>query len=184
MTEQSRLKLGLASEDEKMILEDVKTADLFGIPPTSWWTKQICRILGAQTFHWGMMISSDAKGWVITESIGKGVALTRFTYKKAFIYRIKGIGNVDWRRLISIVADYGDAPYDFETNFRTAIWWLLKHYLGKVIPVIKDKPVNCVEWVALIGVELGVKIVPDSEYPMPQNLEASPMLEYLGEVNQ
>ena len=171
-------------QEEKMILDDVKTADLFGIPPTAWWTRQICRILDARTFHWGMMISSDDKGWVITESIGKGVALTRFTYKKAYIYRIKDIGEVSWKRLISIVADYGDAPYDFTVGFRTAIWWLLKHYFGKVIPVIHDKALNCQELVILLGVELGVKIIPEDEFPMCRNLEQSQFLELLGEVTQ
>jgi hypothetical protein len=167
-----------------MKLEDIRTTDLFGIPPSTWYAKWICKILNALTFHWGMFISDDDKGWVITESIGKGVALTRFTYPHAYIYRIKDIGEVDWRRLISIVADYGDYPYDFTVAFKTAIWWLLKHYFGKVIPVVHDKAVNCQELVVLLGCELGVKIIPDDQYPMCKNLEESPYLEYLGEVNQ
>ena len=165
-----------------MKIEDVKTADLFAIPPDTWWTKWVCRVAGAKTFHWGMFIAEDDKGWVITESISKGVALTRFNYLRAYVYRIKDIEEVNWKSLISVVADYGDYPYDWEVAFRTAIWWLFKHYLGKVIPVVKDKAVNCQEWVVLIAYELGVKIIPDGEYPMCINLENSPYLECIGEV--
>ena len=145
---------------------------------------KLASLIGAKTWHWGMLISDNDKGWVITESIGKGVALTRFTYPRAYIYRIKDIGEVNWKRLISIVADYGDAPYDFTVAFKTAIWWLLRHYLGKIIPVVKGKAVNCQEWVVLLACELGVKIIPDDQYPMCKNLEESPMLELVGEVNQ
>lgn len=167
-----------------MELGDIKTADLFAIPPHGWLQKKICSLIAAKSWHWGMFISSDNKGWVITESIGKGVALTRFTYTRARIYRIKGIGEVDWRRLISIVADYGDFPYDFTVGFRTAVWWLLKHYFSKVIPVVHDKALNCQELVVLLGCELGVKIIPEDEYPMCTNLENSPFLQLLGEVKQ
>ncbi|GEM_PF-6261232 len=161
---------------------DIKTADLFATPPNTWWERWICRIIGAKTFHWGMFVAQHDSGWIITESIGKGTALTRFTYPKACIYRIKELGEVDWRRLIAIHAEYGELPYDWQVLFRTAIWWLLKHYLGKAIPVIKDEAVNCQEWVVLIAYELGVKIIPDDEYPMCTNLENSPYLEYRGEV--
>jgi len=34
----------------------------------------------------------------------------------------------------------------------------------------------------LIAYELGVKVIPDDEYPMCTNLENSPYLEYLGET--
>ena len=163
--------------------EDIKTADLFGVPPHGWLETKLAALIGSVTWHWGMFIAEDDKGWVITESIGKGVALTRFTYPHTYIYRIKDIGEVTWKRLISIVADYGDYPYDFTVAFKTAIWWLLKHYLGKVIPVVHDKAVNCQEWVVLLACELGVKIIPDDQYPMCTNLENSPFLELLGEVN-
>lgn len=165
-----------------MELEDIKTADLFGLPPSSGWEKWLCSIVGAKTFHWGLFISSDIKGWVITESIGKGVALTRFDYPQARIYRIKNLPPVDWRQLISIVATYGTYSYDWEVAFRTAIWWLFKHYLGKALLVLHDKQVNCQEWVVLIANELGVKIIPDDQYPDCVNLENSTYLEYIGEV--
>ena len=166
-----------------MKLENIKTADLFATPPHGWLETKLAALIGAVTWHWGMFIAEDDKGWVITESIGKGVALTRFTYPHAYIYRIKDIGEVTWKRLISIVADYGDYPYDFTVAFKTAIWWLVRHYLGKVIPVVHDKAVNCQEWVVLLACELGVKIIPDDQYPMCTNLENSPFLELLGEVN-
>jgi hypothetical protein len=167
-----------------MKLEDIKTADLFATPPNAWWEKWVCRIIGAKTFHWGMFVAKDDRGWIITESIGKGVVLTRFDYPRAYIYRIRGIRKVSKRRLISIVAAYGAYPYDWEVAFMTAIWWLFKHYFGKVIPVIKDSAVNCQEWVVLIAYELGVKLIPDNEYPICVNLENSPYLEYRGEVSQ
>ena len=167
-----------------MELSELKTADLFATPPHGWLETKLASLIGAKTWHWGMLISDDTQGWVITESIGKGVALTRFVYPKAYIYRIKDIGPVDWRRLISLVADYGDLPYDFRVGFRTAIWFLLKHYFGKVIPVVHDKALNCQELVVLLANELGMKIIPDDQYPMCTNLENSPHLQFLGEVNQ
>jgi len=163
----------------------IKPGDLFGTPPDNWWQRLICRIIGAHSFHWGCFISDDANStWVITESIGKGVALTRFNYPRAYVYRIKDIGEVSWKRLINIVADYGDYPYDWEVAFRMAIWWLLRHYFNKVLPIQHDKEVNCVEWVALICNELGVKIVNDEDYPTPENLEYSSYLQFIGEVKQ
>jgi len=162
---------------------EIKTADLFATPPDKWWEKWICRILGAKTFHWGMLVAADDRGWMITESIiGKGVALTRFDYPRAYIYRIKDIGEIDWKGLIGIAADYGAYPYNWKMTFRTAIWWFLKHYLGKAIPIIKDKAVNCQEWVVLIAYELGAKVIAEDEYPMCANLEKSPYLEELGEI--
>jgi len=163
--------------------ELIKTADLFATPPSTWWEKWICRIIGAKTFHWGMFVAKDDRGWIITESIPKGTSLTRFTYPNAYIYRIRGIGEIDPMRIISVHADYGELPYDWGTTvFWTGLWWLLKHYLGIVIRVIHDKAVNCQEWVVLIAYELGVKLIPDDEYPMCANLENSKYLEYRGEV--
>jgi hypothetical protein len=167
-----------------MKLEDIKTADLFATPPNTWWERWICQILGARTFHWGMFVAKDDRGWIITESIPKGTTLTRFTYPNAYIYRIKGIGKIDPMRIISIHADYGELPYDWQVAFWTAIWWLCKHYLGIVIRVIKDSAVNCQEWVCLLAYELGVKLIPDDEYPDCLNLENSQYLEYLGEVKE
>ena len=166
-----------------MKLNEVKTADLFAVPPGSWWARRVCQIIGAKTFHWGMFIAEDDSGWIVTESLsGKGVTLSRFDYPMAYIYRMKKIKEVNWQKLISLVADYGPYPYDWEVAFRTAIWWLLRHYLGKAIRVIKDRVVNCQEWVVLVACELGVRVIADDEYPMCTNLENSPYLEELGEV--
>lgn len=143
----------------------------------------MCRAIKATTFHWGCFVTPDDKGWIITESLmGKGVSLTRFIYPKVKIYHIKGLGEVSPDTLIGIVADYGGLPYDFEVNFLTAIWFLLRHYLGIVIPVVRNKRLNCQEYIIMLGVELGVNIIPSSEYPYSGNLESSPNLEYIGEV--
>jgi hypothetical protein len=163
-------------------LKDLRAADLFATPPSVWWERWLCKIIGAKTFHWGMFIAEDDGSWVITESIEKGVALTRFFYPRAYVYRIRGVDCVSWKRLVSLVADYGDYPYDWLVPLRTGVWWLLKHYFNKVVPVLHDKEVNCQEWVALLACELGVKIIPDNAYPMCTNLESSPYLEYVGEL--
>ena len=170
-------------------LQEIKTADLFATPPNTWWERWICHVLSkmtgrkVKTIHWGMFVAKDDRGWIITESIGKGTALTRFAYPKAYVYRIKDIGRVTPRRVIGVHATYGELPYDWGTTiFWTGLWWLLKHYLGIVIRVIHDKAMNCQEWVVLIAYELGVKLIPDDEYPMCANLENSKYLEYRGEV--
>jgi len=164
--------------------DEIKTADLFALPPGNWWARWVCRVIGARTFHWGMFITRDDRGWVITESTGKGVALTRFNYSRAYVYRIKDTGDIRWEKLIGIVADYGNYPYDWDVAFETAIWWLLKHYLGKLIPRWYDKEVNCQEWVVQIADELGIKLIPDDEYPMCTNLENSSFLQLVGEMEQ
>jgi hypothetical protein len=155
----------------------MKTSYLFATPPGQWWAKWICRILGAKTFHWGMLVKEDKGGWICTESIGKGPALTRFNYPNYYLYKIKGLKNVSSDRLISIISYYGDYPYDWDVYIQTGIWWLFKHYLGKVLPVVHDKEFHCQEYVCALAAELGVKIIPDNEYPMCVNLEHSPYLE-------
>lgn len=167
-----------------MELEDIKTADLAGCPPTAPWTKRLCKAIGATTFHWLQFIKQDDRGWIITESLKrKGPALTRFTYNKVKVWRIKGLGEISPDRIIGITADYGAFPYDFEVNFLTAMWFLLRHYLGIVIPVVRNKRFNCQEWILCIGCELGVDIIPPGEYPYSANLEISQSLEYIGEVS-
>jgi len=155
----------------------MKTGYLFAIPPGQWWAKWICKILDAKTFHWGMLVKEDKDGWIITESTQSGVALTRFVYPEYFLYQIKELKPISSDRLISIISYYGDCPYDWKVYFQSAIWWLLKHYLGKVIPVVKDREYHCQEWICLLACELGVKLIPDDEYPMCKNLEESPFLE-------
>jgi len=159
----------------------LRPGDLFAIPPGGWLARQLCRIIGAKTFHWGMFVDHDSEEWIITESIGKGVAITRFSYPRAYIYRIKGV-EVKAKDVISVHSHYGEWRYDWDVPLKTALWWLLKHYFGKVIPRWRDKEVNCQEWVCLLAIELGVRVIPEDEYPMCVNLEHSPNLEYLGET--
>ena len=132
---------------------EIRTADLFATPPTTWWERLICQIIKAKTWHWGAFIVKDANGWIITESIGKGIAVTRFDYKQAYIYRIKELGQVGFSDVLSVISYYGVYPYDWDVPFKTAIWWLLGHYLGKTIPHWHDKEVNCQEWVVLLASE-------------------------------
>ena len=157
----------------------LKPGDLFATPPSSWWARLVCRTIGAKTFHWGMFIVEDNDGWIITESLGKGVALTRFDYEKAYLYRIKGL-DVTPDRLITLISHYGVYRYDWDVPFKTALWWLAKHYLGKTIPRWHDKEVNCQEWICLLSKELDCEIIGENEYPMCTNLENSPKLRYLG----
>lgn len=162
----------------------IAPGDLFATPPSSWMEKLICRIIGAKTFHWGMFVTeTDQDRWIITESLDKGVSLTKFDYPEAYIYRIKSSRLIMPYRLLSIVADYGAYKYDWDVSLKTALWWLCKHYLGKTIPRWHDKEVNCQEWVVLIARELGVKIISRDEYPMCTNLEHSRHLEYMGVWN-
>ncbi len=168
-----------------MVAQLIRRADLFGIPPHTWWQKMMLRIIGGKTFHWGIFIASEDNDWIVSESIGKGTAITKFGNRTAFVYRMKALNyEPTLGNLIEIHARYGDYPYDWEVNLKTGIWWLLKHYFGKVLPVIHDKEVNCQEWVCLMAKELGIKIIPDDQYPMSVNLENSPQLEYLGVLNR
>jgi hypothetical protein len=163
-------------------LSELKPGYLFGTPPGTWWEKRICQIIGAKTFHWGMIVLFDGEDWVTSESIGKGTAISRLGGRRAFIYKIKKLSEVNPARIISIHSAYGEWRYDWEVALLTALWWLFKHYLGVILPVIRDDKVNCQEWVCLLATELGVKIIPDDEYPMCTNLENSPYLEYKGKV--
>lgn len=155
----------------------MKPGDLFATLPDRWYEKWICRILKAHTWHWGMIIKKDADGWIITESLAKGVALTRLDYPDYYIYHIKGLKRVSPNKLISVISHYGACPYDWDVYFHTAIWWLAKHYFGKLLPRHHDKEFHCQEWVCLLASELGARIIPDDEYPMCVNLERSPYLE-------
>lgn len=164
-----------------MNLLDIRPGDLFATPPSSWWGELICKIIKARTFHWGCFLMRDDDGWVITESIGKGVAVTRFNYRDALIYRIKKL-RVSFVDVLSTASYYGSWRYDWDVAFKTATWWLLKHYLGKLIPRYRDKEVNCQEYVCLLARKMGFAIIEKGEYPMSINLENSTALEYLGEI--
>lgn len=168
-----------------MIKDNLLPGDLFGIPPINWWEERLCSIIDAKTFHWGMFVMLDGPEWIITESISKGPAITRFTYPRSHIRRIRALGMIDPVKIISAVSQYGGYPYDWDVNYRTAIWWFAKHYLGKALPIERDKQFNCQEYVVMLANVLAdVNIIPGSEYPDCVNIETSPELEYLGELIQ
>ncbi len=163
---------------------ELMNGDLAGIPPSGWLAKTICHILHAKTFHWLMIIGHDKDGFITSESIGKGTAVSRFVNPVAYIYCIKGIKELTTYELISIHSQRGEAVYDMPVNFLTGLWFLLKHYLKIVIPVIHNHTYNCQEWVVYMAAMLGYKLIPDDQYPYCRNLESSEILEYLGEFRQ
>jgi len=162
---------------------EIKPGYLGATPPNKWYEKLICKAIQAKTWHWLLFIRKDSKGWIITESINKGVALTRCDYPQVRIYKIKGLEVIP-KRLIGLVADYGASPYDFQINLVTAIWFLLRHYFGFALPIIKDRSFNCQEWVVCLCAELGIEVLPPEEYPYSINLENSKKLEYVGGICQ
>jgi len=163
---------------------EIHNGDLFGIPPSGF-AKLICKILKANTFHWGMIIGQDKDGYITSESLNKGTSVSRLVYPKAYIYRIKNIRHEpETYKLVSYHSWYGDKLYDMRVNILTGIWFLLKHYLKIVIPVIKNHTYNCQEWVIYMTYCLGHKIISDTEYPYCVNLERSEHLEYIGEWNE
>jgi len=154
-------------------------AHLFATPPHSWWQRLICRIINAKTFHWGWLVCQYGDDWITSESTGKGTTISRLGKQKVYFYRVKGLDNIDPLEVLDIHSKYGLWKYDWNVIFRTAVWWLVKHYLGKMLPRHHDKEVNCQEWVVLIAKELGVNIISDNEYPCCHNLEQSLYLEHL-----
>lgn len=165
-------------------LELLRPMDLFGIPPLGWPAEEICRIIGAHTFHYGVFVEPGKHGWITSESLGKGTSISRFVYPKAYVYRIRGLGAVKPHDIYSVHAEYGDLPYNWEVNYRTAVWWLAREYLHRRLPVSNAPPYNCVGWVCCLSYEFGFKLIPDDEYATPFNLEHSPMLEYIGMIEQ
>jgi hypothetical protein len=161
---------------------EIKNGDLFGTPPSGWLANLACKIVKAKTFHWGIIIGKDKDGYITSESLGKGTSVSRFVYPKAYIYRIKKLRHEpETYKLVSYHSIYGNTLYDMQVNFLTGIWFILKHYLKIVIPVIKNHTFNCQEHVVYMSVMLGAKIIPDNEYPYCVNLENSPQLDYIGE---
>jgi len=157
---------------------ELKPGYLFATPPSRWFEKWIAKILKAKTWHWGMLIEPVDGDWITTESMQKGTALFRLYGREVSFYKIKGL-DVTPKQIYEIHSAYGECPYDYGVYLRTAIWWLLKHYFNKVVPITKDRAYHCEEWVCLLAVELGGKIIEDDEYPTPDLLENSPYLEEL-----
>jgi hypothetical protein len=160
---------------------ELKNADLFGVPPTTWISRLVCKIVGAKTFHWGWILGIDDDGYICSESINKGTAVTRFAYPKAYIYRIKDLPEVSTDTLLSIHSWQGECLYDMAINWLTGLWFILKHYLKIVIKIIPNHKYNCQEWTVYMAAMLGYKIIPDDEQPYCVNLEKSDKLEYVGE---
>ena len=164
---------------------ELRNAYLFGIPPSNWLARFACKVVGAHTFHWGILICKDKDGWLTSESLGKGTAVSRFVYPVAHIYRIKDLDFVPTTpMLLSFHSWQGDTVYDMPVNFLSGIWFLLKHYLKIAIPIISNHTYNCQEWVCYMASCLGVPLIPHDEYPYCKNLENSQALEYLGEFRQ
>ena len=161
----------------------IKAGYLGATPPGSWWAKLLCRIIGAKTWHWFIFVRKIEAGWIISESIGKGTALTVAEYPEIFVYRIKGL-KVSDKEIVNFHALFGEYGYDWDVAFKTTLWWFLKHYLGIIIPGHRDKEVNCQEYVALFAEIMGKPIIPLESYPMCVNLENSKALKYLGEINE
>ena len=162
---------------------EIKNGDLAGIPPSGFLAKLVCRIVKAHTFHWLMIIGKDKDGYITSESLGKGTSVSRFVYPKAYIYRIKSLKHEpETYRLISFHSWQGDKGYDMQVNFLAGIWFILKHYLKIIIPVVKNHTFNCQEWVIYLSYCLGSKVIREAEYPYCRNLEKSEYLEYIGEL--
>ena len=164
---------------------EIHNGDLFGIPPHGFVATIICKILHSRTFHWGVIIGRDKDGYITSESLGKGTSVSRFVYPKAYIYRIKALKHEpETYRLVSFHSWQGDKGYDMQVNFLTGVWFILKHYLKIVIPVVKNHTFNCQEWVIYLASCLGREIIDADSYPYCINLEKSEYLEYIGEYNE
>lgn len=172
---------------------DIKPADLFEIPPTSWWEKELCRIGKSRGWHWGMLIGHYSYGWLATESLSSGPAITRYNYPLAYIYRMKGLAPVESDFITNLVTQYSNYCYNLTDDFRAAIWLLLKLYTSKLLHFMSnlDHPdqgvtnplshsVNCVEYVCRLASQMGVKLIADEEWATPLTLEQSTSLEYIG----
>ncbi len=184
-------------------LADIRPADLFGNPPGAWFTKEISRLQGSETFHWGMWVRPQ--DLVVTESIDKGTAITRYNYSASHIYRIRALQDVSTEDILNAIADYGRSTYGMSENFSTASQFLLAYYAPQYIwegppvpsflpgwPWRKDTvlqktfskplnaPVNCIQYVTLLSRRLGYEILPEGDLVVEINLENSPLLEYLG----
>ncbi len=170
-------------------IQDLRPGDYAGMPPSTWWEKWICHAEGCKTFHWIWMVrpvNENGKriDFITSESIEKGTALTRLDGRKVMIWRLKGDPIINPDDIIDIHAEFGNLPYSMGMNIWSGIWYLAKHYFGKVIPFIKFEGVNCLYWVDLGSLHMGIDLVPgDPDYIMQLDLEQSSLLQYVGELN-
>lgn len=159
----------------------LRNGDLIGVAPSGWLATTICKILKAKTFHWAVVIGRDSGGYILSESLGKGTAVTRLRYAHYYAYRVRGCPAPTTGFLLGVHADNGDLEYDMQVNYLTGAWFLLKHYLKIVIPIVKNHTFNCQEWAVFLTLQWARSIIPRDDYPYCINLEQSPQLEFLGE---
>ncbi len=154
---------------------------LGAVPPDSWYARLACRIVKANTFHWLGIIKGVEK-YLTSESLGKGTSVAELSrYPWVWVYRLRRLTcEPSLEEMVTIHAEYGDAPYDMKVNVLTTLWFLLKHYLKIVIDVIKNHTWNCQEWVCHLSEELGIWVIGADEYPYCRNLEKSAELELMG----
>jgi len=185
------LKQLIASDSVPQIgLQDIKPGDLFGVPPNGGFQRWCCDLEDCITFHWGFFVTPiplspvTPTDWVVSESILKGVAITRLDRRNVYVYRIKRVTAIDPSELIQFHSIYGSTLYNWQADFRTATWFIARHYLGKVLPVInKGNGYNCIEWDVLMAQYLGYTLCPSNQYVTEETLENNPFLDLVGVVN-
>lgn len=184
-----------------MNISDIRTMDIFGVPPINRWENWACDVQGSRFFHCGLCVDfirnkqGNIADWTTSESIGKGISLDRLydssetamsryrnSQQRFYIYRIKELGDVSAREVYWIHSKYGELPYSIKEDFDTAFWWLYRHYLHVKLPLFKEKGLNCVSWVALVAKELGVNLIPRGQYALEVTIEKSPLIEYIGHL--
>jgi hypothetical protein len=168
-------------------LPPLKPGDLFALPPTRFYQRWVCNhfLEGAKTFHWGLITHRfrDQSDYGTSESLGKGVSvgwLSFYRDEPIRIYRVKGQpeGLDLATQLCRKAHDHGRDLYDYPVFINVGLWFILKR-LGIKAKVQKDARFYCQEYVVHVWKELGVDLIPDSEYPVCKNLEESPELELI-----
>lgn len=186
-------------------LSEIKSFDLGGALPNSFWERLACKIERCETFHWFMFVASvkNYKGeiidWVISESIGKGVSIDRLKNINGFVYRVRKLEteNIDPLWIYEQHSKSGELPYSVAAGVDTALWWIIRHYLhiaikfprywlkrARGIPVqlsfVKHPGINCISWVTKLALAKGVLLVPNTEPALETTLENSSALRNLG----
>ena len=173
----------------KIALSDLKPGYYGGMPPGNWWERWLCHAEGCKTFHWMWLVRTVYEegmlvDFISSESISKGTSITRVENRKMMVWRIIGDPAIDADDMFDIHSNFGGSRYSWGMSIWSGVWYLAKHYFQKVVPFIKFKGVNCLYWVDIASLLLGYDLVPgDPEYIMQVDLENSPTLEYVGELN-
>lgn len=172
----------------KITLADLKPGYYAGMPPNGWFERWLCHAEGCTTFHWIWLVKPVLKDgqlvdYVTSESIAKGTSLSRVAGRAMKVWRLKGDPAITSYEIIDVHSEYGELPYGWGMDFWTGISFIVQHYLHKAIPVFKFKGINCISWVDFGSAQLGHDIIPEGEYVTEAELENSPKLEYVGELN-